>query len=81
MHDETESTRRAMLESGQPHRDAAAADQHWTTEQLTDEFTVLRFMAPFIVVRRKADGVEGSMEFTHSPRRYFNFVADTKVRA
>ena len=34
------------------------------------------FLAPFIVVTRKSDGVKGSMEFTHSPRMYFNFVAD-----
>jgi hypothetical protein len=27
-------------------------------------------------VTRKADGVKGSMEFTHNPRFYFNFVAD-----
>jgi hypothetical protein len=24
----------------------------------------------------KADGVKGSMEFTHNPRFYFNFVPD-----
>ena len=33
-------------------------------------------MAPFVAVRRKSDGAKGSMEFTHSPRFYFNFVAD-----
>jgi hypothetical protein len=25
---------------------------------------------------RKSDGVKGSLEFTHNPRVYFNFVAD-----
>jgi hypothetical protein len=34
------------------------------------------FMAAFVVVTRKADGVKGSMEFTHNPRFYFNFVPD-----
>lgn len=30
-------------------------------------------MAPLVVVRRKADGVKGSLEFQHNPRFYFNF--------
>lgn len=45
----------------------------WTTSTLQDEFEVTGFMAPFCVVRRKADGVKGSVEFAHSPRVYFNF--------
>jgi hypothetical protein len=65
-----------MLADDQPLRDLAVADQRWTTEELQRDFTVLSFAAPFVVVRRKADGVHGSMEFTHSPRFYFNFVAD-----
>ena len=48
----------------------------WTTNQLTEEFSVLSFVAPFVVVVRKSDGVKGSLEFTHSPRTYFNFVED-----
>jgi hypothetical protein len=31
------------------------------------------FAAPYVVVRRKSDGVKGSLEFTHHPRVYFNF--------
>jgi hypothetical protein len=76
MKDETENLRRAMLESGQPQRDLAQADQRWDTDQLREEFEVLGFLAPFVVVRRKADGVKGSMEFTHNPRFYFNFTPD-----
>lgn len=76
MTDETESVRRAMLASGQPHRDLAEAKERWTTDELRDAFDVIGFMAPFCVVVRKADGVKGSLEFTHSPRVYFNFVAD-----
>jgi hypothetical protein len=48
----------------------------WDTAALAAEFEVIGFMAPFVVVRRKADGKKGSMEFTHSPRLYFNFVED-----
>ena len=39
---------------------------------------VIGFMAPLVVVRRKADGVKGSLEFQHQPRFYFNFVADSR---
>jgi hypothetical protein len=76
MIDETETIRRQMLASGQPAHDAALAQPLLDTEQMSAQYTVLAFMAPFVVVRRKVDGVQGSMEFTHSPRRYFNFVAD-----
>jgi hypothetical protein len=30
-------------------------------------------MAPLVVVRRKPDGVKGSLEFQHNPRLYFTF--------
>lgn len=45
----------------------------WTTAQLTEEFNVLGFMAPFVVVVRKSDGKRGTLEFKHSPRTYFNW--------
>jgi hypothetical protein len=34
---------------------------------------VIGFLAPFVVVRRKIDGVKGSLEFQHHPRFYFGF--------
>ncbi len=48
----------------------------WTTEELQEEFSVVGFQAPYVVVERKYDGIKGSLEFTHSPRLYFNWVAD-----
>ena len=75
-YDPTESFRREMLETNQPHVDLAHAEKRWDTAALSAEFEVIGFMAPFVAVRRKADGAKGSMEFTHSPRFYFNFVAD-----
>lgn len=48
----------------------------WSTDEMTKHFDALGFMAPYIVVRRKADGVRGSLEFRHSPRYYFNFQAE-----
>jgi hypothetical protein len=74
MVDETENVRREMIATGQPQRDLEQAHQRWNTAQLREEFEILDFAAPFVVVRRRADNVTGSMEFTHSPRFYFNFV-------
>jgi hypothetical protein len=54
-----------------------AIQQTWTTAEMQEDFIVLGFAAPFAVVRRRDDGTEGSLEFTHSPRVYFNFVPDT----
>jgi hypothetical protein len=47
--------------------------QTWTTEQMTADFEVLEYAAPYVAVRRKADSVVGTLEFTHSPRVYFDF--------
>jgi len=76
MSDDTEDLRRAMIASGQPQHDLERAEQRWNTDALREEFIVHGFLAPFIIVTRKADGVKGSMEFTHSPRFYFNFMPD-----
>jgi hypothetical protein len=50
--------------------------QVWTTSELGNDFEVLGFMAPFVVVKRKSDGAKGSLMFQHSPRFYFSFTAD-----
>lgn len=77
MADPTEDLRRQMLTTGQPARDLAADQgQRWNTEELQRDFEVLGFQAPFVVVRRRSDGVMGSLEFTHSPRVYFGWRAD-----
>ena len=46
----------------------------WNTQELQEDFTVSAFLAPFVSVTRKSDGVKGTLEFTHKPRKYFNFV-------
>jgi hypothetical protein len=43
---------------------------------LQEEFEVLGFVAPFVVVRRKSDGQKGSLMFQHRPRFYFSFRPD-----
>jgi len=50
--------------------------QVWSTSEMTSEFNAIGFMAPFVVVQRKSDGINGSLEFCHSPRFYFNFKPD-----
>ena len=78
MSDPTEPIRRERLveinaEPGSRAALEAKYGQVWSTEELGRDFTVLGFMAPLVVVRRRADGVRGSLEFQHHPRLYFNF--------
>ena len=47
--------------------------QVWDTQELQQDFIVKSFLAPFILVKRKSDGVEGTLMFQHSPRYYFAF--------
>jgi hypothetical protein len=51
--------------------------QTWNTTQLTEDFEVLGFAAPYVTVRRKADNVRGTLMFTHMPRIYYGFEAST----
>ena len=44
-----------------------------TTDEVRANFEVLSFMAPFVMVKRKSDGVKGTLQFTHMPRFYFDF--------
>lgn len=47
----------------------------WSTDELTRDFEIIGFQAPFVVVKRRADGVKGSLQFEYkSPRKYFNWV-------
>jgi hypothetical protein len=80
MSDPTESVRREMLaeinaEPGSREALEAEHGQVWDTNQLGDDFEVIGFAAPLIVVRRRADGVKGSLLFQHNPRFYFGFQA------
>jgi len=47
--------------------------QCWSTAELSDEFRLIGFMTPFVLVVRKSTGEKGSLEFRHSPRLYFNW--------
>ena len=78
MNDPTETIRRERvveinLQPGSREALEAQYGQVWNTDQLSEDFEVLGFMAPLVVVRRKSDGRKGSLEFQHSPRIYFNY--------
>ena len=60
-----EKASRAQLE--------AQYGQVWDTVEMSADFEVEGFLAPFVVVRRKSDGQRGSLLFAHSPRLYFQF--------
>ena len=47
--------------------------QVWDTQELARDSVVIGFNSPLVVVKRKADGVVGTLEFQHQPRVYFAF--------
>lgn len=76
MVDPTEDVRRELVAeiNAEPGSREALEAQHgqvWDSDQLRDEFEVLGFGAPFVIVRRKSDGQKGSLMFQHQPRFYF----------
>ena len=78
MTDPTEDIRRKMLaeinaQPGSREYLEAKHGQVWDTQQLSDDFEVIGFAAPLVVVRRKSDGQKGSLMFQASPRFYFGF--------
>lgn len=78
--DETETIRRGMVAEinaapGSREELESKYGQVWDTNELTRDFTVLSFAAPFVVVTRKSDSAQGSMMFQATPRFYFSFDA------
>jgi hypothetical protein len=75
MDDPTEAARRERLAeiNAEPSSREALEGQYgrvWDMQQLRQDFEVIGFLAPLVVVRRRLDGVKGSLEFQHSPRLY-----------
>lgn len=80
MSDPTEATRRQMVAEinanpGSRESLEEMYGQVWDTSQLQQDFEVIGFAAPFVVVRRKVDGMKGSLQFQHDPRFYYAFSA------
>ena len=45
-----------------------------STDEMRSLFTVESFCMGLVFVTRKSDGVRGTLDFTHMPRAYFNFL-------
>jgi hypothetical protein len=72
--DPTETIRRAMIAAGDAlDPEFVSAARIWDTSQLGADFEVIGFLAPFVTVRRRADGKVGSMKFVHHPRLYYGW--------
>jgi len=81
MSDPTEAARREMVQEINSNAGPRAElerehGQVWDTTEMQRDFEPIGFVAPFIVVRRRADGIKGSLTFQHSPRLYYGFQAD-----
>ena len=79
--DPTEDVRRGLLLeiNAAPAERSLLECRHgrvWSASELANEFEVLGFMAPLVVVKRKTDKQLGSLLFQHQPRFYFGFKQD-----
>ena len=45
----------------------------WSAEELEQDFVVTAFIGSTVVVRRKADDMVGTLEFTRRPHLFYNF--------
>jgi hypothetical protein len=54
-------------------------DRVWDTQQLSSEFEVLGFRAPFAIVKKRSSGEQGSMLFQNQPRFYFAYSRDRLI--
>lgn len=76
--DSTEAIRREMVAdiNNQPHTREEFKElgvKVWDTSELTKEFEVIGFMAPFCVAKRKDTGARGTFMFQDTPRLYFEW--------
>ena len=78
MSDETENIRRGMaavINNNATER-TALEERHgqvWDSDEIREDFDVIGFAAPMMIVSRKSDGKRGSLVFQHSPRFYWGF--------
>ena len=47
-------------------------EDSWTTEELTEQFSIESFLAPFCFGKDKETGEDVSFTFIHMPRLYYN---------
>ena len=78
MSDPTENIRREMVAAINSNAAERAAleeryGQVWDSDEIREDFDVIGFAAPMMIVSRKSDGKQGSLVFQHSPRFYWGF--------
>ena len=81
MDDPTEALRRQLgvaLNESPRSRELLEAEfgRVWDAGRMQEDFDVVGFRAPFVVVRRRSDHRLGSLLFQSFPRFYFAFVPD-----
>ena len=54
-----------------------AYGQVWDTTELQEDYNVSNFCYGLCFVERKSDGQMGQLDFTHMPRFYYNFRANS----
>ena len=79
--DITENVRRQLVSqlNAVPKGRAELQAEHgevWDSDELLRDFEPVGFLAPFVIVKRRNDGVLGSLMFQHGPRFYFRFLPD-----
>ena len=55
--------------------------QLWDTQQMQVDFQVHGFLAPYVKVTRKSDGMAGLLMFSHMPRWYHSFQPEEHDRS
>ena len=78
MNDPTENTRREMVNeiNSNPIGRELLENVHsqvWNTEEVSEDFEITGFMAPYVVAIRRSDGVKGTLMFQDRPRYYYDF--------
>ena len=48
--------------------------QVWNTDEVSNTFEIIGFLAPFVVAKRRSDGKKGTLTFQHRPRFYYRFI-------
>ena len=78
MYDSTENIRRDMVAdiNSAPGSRVSLESEYgevMDTTEVQSKYEITGFMAPFVVVVRRSDGVKGSLMFQDQPRFYFRF--------
>lgn len=81
MNDPTEEVRRGLCDviNAEPAGRKALERLYgkvYSTDEMREVFDVIGFLAPFVLVRRKVDNVQGCLTFQHDPRFYWGFQED-----